>query len=43
MASKALFYGLVYDENDKMVQTEQVGAESFYIVDDNGFKTLYFL
>lgn len=38
MASKALFYGLVYDENDKMLQTEQVGAESFYIMDDNGFK-----
>lgn len=38
MASKALFYGIVFDEQDEMVQTEQVGAESFYIVDDNGFK-----
>lgn len=38
MASRALFYGLVYDERNAMVQTELVGAESFYIVDDNGFK-----
>jgi hypothetical protein len=35
---KALFKGLVIDENDQPVQVATVGEESFYVVDDAGFK-----
>jgi len=38
MAKKPLFTGLVYDDNDQMVETTLVGQESCYIVDDDGFK-----
>ena len=38
MAPKALFSGLVYDENDQPVETTLVGQEPFYVVDDAGFK-----
>jgi hypothetical protein len=38
MAKKALFKGLVIDENDLPVQVTTVGEESFYVVDDAGFK-----
>ena len=38
MANKAFFEGLVYDENDNLIQTAAVGNEAFYIVDDYGFK-----
>lgn len=38
MTNNPLFAGLVVDENDRVVATETVGAESFYIVDDAGFK-----
>ena len=38
MAKKPLFTGLVYDDNDQMVETTLVGAESCYVVDDDGFK-----
>jgi hypothetical protein len=37
MVKKALFKGLVIDENDNPVQVTTVGGESFYVVDDAGF------
>lgn len=37
MAQQALFAGLVYDENDNLVDTTVVGQETFYVVDDDGF------
>jgi len=37
MASKALFSGLVVDEEDEFVETILVGPEAFYVVDDDGF------
>ena len=38
MPKKALFAGLVVDENDRVVNTAVVGGEPFYVVDDSGFK-----
>jgi hypothetical protein len=38
MARQALFAGLVVDENDHIVDTTAVGGESFYVVDDSGFR-----
>ena len=38
MSSKALFAGLVVDENDRVVETTTVGDEAFYVIDDAGFK-----
>ena len=38
MAQHPLFPGLIFDENDQPLETETVGQESFYIVDDNGFR-----
>ncbi len=38
MSQKALFAGLVVDENDRVAQTATVGDEAFYVVDDAGFK-----
>jgi hypothetical protein len=38
MANKALFKGLVIDENDRPVTVAFVGGESFYVVDDAGFQ-----
>ena len=38
MPGKALFAGLVVDENDHAVETAVVGDEPFYVVDDAGFK-----
>jgi hypothetical protein len=37
MAKHALFSGLVIDESDRPVSSTQVGEESFYVVDDQGF------
>lgn len=37
MGQQALFAGLVYDENDNLVETTVVGQETFYVVDDDGF------
>ncbi len=37
MAVKALFEGLVFDENDRAVGISYVGGEPFYVVDDDGF------
>jgi len=38
MANKAVFEGLVYDENDRLLDVSYVGNEACYVVDDNGFK-----
>jgi len=38
MSKKALFAGLVVDENDHVADTALVGGEAFYVVDDAGFK-----
>ena len=38
MANYAFFKGLVYDENNNLIETVTIGDESFYIVDDYGFK-----
>jgi len=38
MSKKALFAGLVVDEEDRSVETATVGDESFYIVNDAGFR-----
>ncbi len=38
MSPKALFAGLVVDENDRVVDTASVGGEAFYVIDDAGFK-----
>ena len=38
MPKKALFKGLVVDENDLPVTVTTIGDESFYVVDDAGFK-----
>lgn len=37
MAQQALFEGLVYDERERPVATAKVGAEAYYVVDDDGF------
>jgi hypothetical protein len=37
MANKAVFEGLVYDEEDNQLDVTYVGNEACYIVDDNGF------
>jgi hypothetical protein len=38
MPKKILFKGLVYDENDELVETAYVGEEPCYVVDDAGFR-----
>ncbi len=38
MANQAFFKGLVFDENNEMLETVQIGNEAFYIFDDAGFK-----
>lgn len=38
MATRAVFPGLVFDENDNPVEVTQVGGESFYVVNDAGFR-----
>lgn len=38
MAQHPLFPGLIFDENDQPLETETVGQESFYIVNDDGFR-----
>jgi hypothetical protein len=38
MTTKPLFIGLVYDENDQVVETSFVGDDPCYVVDDAGFK-----
>lgn len=38
MARQTLFAGLVYDEHEVLVESVAVGAEAFYVIDDNGFR-----
>ncbi len=38
MAQKAIFSGLISDENGNLVGTTMIGGESCYVVDDAGFK-----
>lgn len=37
MANRALFEGLVYDEEGNSVETAVIGTESYYVVNDDGF------
>ena len=37
MALNALFAGLVYDEQENLVEVSHIGSDAFYIVDDSGF------
>ncbi len=37
MAPKAVFEGLVYNENDSSVEVRYVGGEACYVVNDAGF------
>ena len=38
MARQALFAGLVYDEDERLVETAVIGPDAHYVVDDDGFK-----
>jgi acetyl-CoA acetyltransferase len=38
MARQPLFAGLVFDESDNPVEITSIGDESFYVVDDAGFR-----
>lgn len=38
MAQEPIFAGLVFDEKDNPVEVTRVGDESFYVVDDDGFR-----
>ncbi len=38
MANKAVFAGLIVDENDNPVEVTYIGGEPTYVVDDAGFK-----
>ncbi len=38
MARQAFFTGLIYDDNDNLLETATIGNDSFYIVDDSGFR-----
>ena len=37
MTTKAVFQGLVFDENDQPLDTAFVGDEACYVIDDDGF------
>lgn len=37
MATKAIFEGLVFDEEENPVAVRIIGKEAFYVVDDDGF------
>jgi hypothetical protein len=38
MSHKALFAGLVIDENGQPVEVASIGGEAQYVIDDNGFR-----
>jgi hypothetical protein len=38
MGGRSLFDGLVFDENDQLVETTTIGDEPCYVVDDDGFR-----
>lgn len=37
MSAGPLFAGLVFDEDDQLVETTYIGSEPCYVVDDDGF------
>ncbi len=37
MSGKAVFEGLVFDENDNVLETTYVGGEPCYVINDSGF------
>lgn len=37
MAMKAIFEGLVFDEDENPVDVRSIGNEAFYVIDDDGF------
>ena len=37
MPAEPLFAGLVFDEDDQLVETKFIGSEPCYVVDDDGF------
>ncbi|NMC47342.1 MAG: hypothetical protein GYA52_11015 [Chloroflexi bacterium] len=37
MSTKAVFEGLIFDENDNLVTSTYIGNEATYVVDDDGF------
>ena len=37
MSNQAIFSGLVFDEQDRLVTVNYIGGEAFYVVDDEGF------
>ena len=37
MTKHAIFEGLVYDEDERVVETKNIGNDCFYVVDDAGF------
>jgi hypothetical protein len=37
MPARPLFAGLVFDEEDQLVETKFIGSEPCYVVDDDGF------
>lgn len=38
MGSRPLFSGLVFDEDDQLVETTVIGDDPCYVVDDDGFR-----
>ena len=38
MRTGPLFTGLVFDEDDQLVETTYIGVEPCYVVDDDGFR-----
>ena len=38
MANKAIFEGLVFDEEENSVAVKMIGKQAFYVVDDDGFQ-----
>ncbi len=38
MANQAFFKGLVFDEKNEPLETVNIGSDSYYIFDDDGFK-----
>lgn len=38
MSNQALFTGLVYDEQENLVDVAFVGSNAQYVIDDNGFR-----
>jgi hypothetical protein len=37
MTNRAVFEGLVFDENDNVLEVKYVGGEAFYVINDDGF------